>query len=130
MGGQWLDRPGSLDAYELYSTRITLAIKEEMAAHTLELFPFLATVRVMRQWAGITDITPDASPIIGVSPVDNYWLDAGCGTWGFKAIPATGKYLAEAIARKKVPELLHAYRLERFASFDLLNEIGSSAIAH
>ena len=121
---------GNIDGYDLYSTRVTLDVKEEMAAHTLELFPFLANVRVMRQWAGIADVTPDASPIIGESPVRNYWLDAGCGTWGFKAIPATGKYLAQAIATFTVPEILHAYRLDRFRTFDLVNEMGSSAIAH
>jgi sarcosine oxidase subunit beta len=121
---------GNVDAYELYSTRVTLGLKESMAAHTLELFPFLANVRVMRQWAGITDITPDASPIIGPSPVANYWLDAGCGTWGFKATPATGKYLAAAIARREMPDVLQHYRLDRFDRFDLVNEMGSSAIAH
>jgi len=121
---------GNIDAYDLHTTRVTLDVKEEMAAHTLELFPFLANVRVMRQWAGIADVTPDASPILGESPVRNYWLDAGCGTWGFKATPATGKYLAQAIAIGKVPEILHAYRLDRFRTFDLVNEMGSSAIAH
>ena len=121
---------GNLDPYELYSTRVTLALRESMAAHTLELFPFLGHVKVMRQWAGICDVTPDASPIIGESPVANYWLDAGCGTWGFKATPATGKYLAEAIARRRVPDILRAYRLDRFATFELVNEMGSSAIAH
>jgi sarcosine oxidase subunit beta len=121
---------GNVDPYELYTTRVTLGMKESMAAHTVELFPFLAKVRVMRQWAGVTDITPDASPIIGESPVANYWLDAGCGTWGFKATPATGKYLAESIARRKVPDVLRAFRLDRFSTFDLVNEMGSSAIAH
>jgi sarcosine oxidase, subunit beta len=121
---------GNIDGCELYSTRVTLDVKEEMASHTLELFPFLANVRVMRQWAGITDVTPDASPIIGESPVLNYWLDVGCGTWGFKAIPATGKYLAQSIATGRVPDILHAYRLDRFRTFDLVNEMGSSSIAH
>ncbi len=121
---------GNIDGWELYSTRVTLDVKEEMASHTLELFPFLANVRVMRQWAGITDVTPDASPIIGESPVRNYWLDAGCGTWGFKAIPATGKYLAQSIATGRVADILHGYRLDRFRTFDLVNEMGSSSISH
>jgi sarcosine oxidase, subunit beta len=121
---------GNTDPYDLYSTRATLEVKESMAAHVIELFPFLAKVRIMRQWAGITDVTPDASPIIGESPVRNYWLDTGCGTWGFKATPVTGKYLARAIASGTVPDPLKPYRLDRFRTFDLVNEMSSSAITH
>ena len=82
---------GNIDAYELYATRVTLDIKEAMASHALELFPFLADVKVMRQWAGVTDITPDASPIIGQTPVRNYWIDAGCGTVGLQGNSRDGK---------------------------------------
>jgi sarcosine oxidase subunit beta len=121
---------GNTDHYELCSTRVTLDVKESMAAHTLELFPFLGEVRVMRQWAGMCDVTPDASPIIGASPVANYWLDAGTGTWGFKATPVTGKYLAQAVAQGRVPDVIAPYRLDRFTTFDLVNEMGSSAISH
>lgn len=121
---------GNTDHYDLYSTRASLEIKESMAAHTLEMLPFLGKVRIMRQWAGVTDVTPDASPIIGESPVRNYWLDAGCGTWGFKTTPVTGKYLAQAIATGSVPEILKPYRLDRFKTFDLVAEMGSSAITH
>ncbi|EPN57787.1 sarcosine oxidase subunit beta, partial [Pseudomonas syringae pv. actinidiae ICMP 19096] len=64
-------------------------------AHAIEMFPFLANAKLMRQWAGITDMTPDYSPIMGLSPVKNYYLDAGWGTWGFKATPICGKTMAE-----------------------------------
>ena len=63
------------------------SISESLSAAALELFPFLAQARLLRQWAGITDMTPDYSPIMGLSPVENYYLDAGWGTWGFKATP-------------------------------------------
>lgn len=118
------------DHYDLYGTRSTLDVKEAMAAHTLELLPFLGKVRVLRQWAGMTDVTPDASPIIGESPVRNFWLDAGCGTWGFKTTPVTGKYLAQAIATGTVADILRPYRLDRFRTFDLVAEMSSSAITH
>jgi sarcosine oxidase subunit beta len=69
----------------------------------------------MRQWAGITDMTPDYSPIMGLSPVKNYYLDAGWGTWGFKATPICGKTMAELVASGgKVPELIKPFALERF----------------
>ncbi|MCH8038185.1 MAG: FAD-dependent oxidoreductase [Proteobacteria bacterium] len=121
---------GGSDPYELYSTRSTLDLKESLVTHVLELFPFLAEVKLMRQWAGITDMTPDYSPIMGASPVENYWLDAGWGTWGFKATPVSGKYMAETVARGKAPEILHPFRLERFSTFDLANEMGSTAASH
>ena len=84
----------------------------------------------MRQWAGITDMTPDYSPILGASPLKNYWLDAGWGTWGFKATPVAGKRLAEAVATGKLPAILEPFRLERFRSFDLVNEMGATAASH
>ena len=101
---------GGSDPYELYSTRSTLELKESLIAHTLELFPFLAEVRLLRQWAGITDMTPDYSPVMGESPVRNYWLDAGWGTWGFKATPVSGKYMAETIAQEKAPAMIEPSR--------------------
>ncbi len=121
---------GGSDPYELYSTRSTLDFKEGLAAHALELFPFLAEVKLLRQWSGITDMTPDYSPIMGESPVKNYWRDAGWGTWGFKATPVSGKYMAETVAREKVPEMLLPFRLGRFATFDLANEMGATAASH
>ena len=121
---------GGSDPYELYSTRSTLDLKESLIAHGLELFPFIAEVKMLRQWAGITDMTPDYSPIMGESPVRNYWLDAGWGTWGFKATPVSGKYMAEAVAKEKVPDMLRPFRLERFSTFDLANEMGATAASH
>ena len=121
---------GGSDPYELYSTRPTLEMKEGLAQHLLELFPFLADVRILRQWAGITDMTPDYSPIMGRSPVENYWLDAGWGTYGFKATPASGKYMAQAIATGAVPEIIAPFGLERFATMDLVNEMGATAASH
>ena len=121
---------GGSDPYELYSTRATLDLKESLIAGVLEMFPFLSEVRLLRQWAGLTDMTPDYSPILGASPLRNYWLSAGWGTWGFKAIPAAGRALAEAVATERVPELIHPFRLERFYEYALSNEAGATAASH
>ncbi len=86
---------GGSDPYPLFNTRSTLDLKESLLAHAIEMFPFLANAKLMRQWAGITDMTPDYSPIMGLSPVKNYYLDAGWGTWGFKATPICGKTMAD-----------------------------------
>jgi sarcosine oxidase subunit beta len=121
---------GGSDPYELYSTRSTLELKEGLIAHAVEMFPFIANLRLMRQWAGITDMTPDYSPIMGESPVRNYWLDAGWGTWGFKATPVCGKRMAQTVAQEKVPDLIAPFRLDRFKTFDLVNEMGATAASH
>ena len=121
---------GGSDPYQLYSTRSTLDMKEHLAEGAVHLFPFLQGVRLLRQWAGITDMTPDYSPIMGASPLDNLWLDCGWGTWGFKATPVAGKRMAETIATGRVPDILKPFALERFETFQLLNEMGATAASH
>jgi len=121
---------GGSDPYPLYNTRATLDQRESLSAAALELFPFLAQARLLRQWAGITDMTPDYSPIMGLSPVENYYLDAGWGTWGFKATPICGVTMAELIATNKVPSLIKPFELERFYRYQQINEAGATAASH
>lgn len=121
---------GDSDPAPLYSTRSTLDWKQETAACLLDVFPFLSEARVLRQWAGATDVTPDASPILGHTPVRDYWISAGWGTWGFKAIPASGVSMAEAISSGTIPPLIQPFALERFQQLAPLNELGSTSIAH
>ena len=121
---------GGSDPYQLASTRSTLDQKEHLAEGALHLFPFLHKVKLLRQWAGITDMTPDYSPIMGASPLRNYWLDCGWGTWGFKATPVAGKRMAETIATGRAPEILRPFALDRFDSFALVNEMGATAASH
>lgn len=121
---------GGSDPYMSYSTRSTLEMKEHLAAGAVHLFPFLQGVRVLRQWAGTTDMTPDYSPIMGASGIEGLWLDCGWGTWGFKATPAAGRRMAECIATGRLPEVIAPFALDRFERFDLLNEMGATAASH
>ncbi|MGE0117770.1 MAG: FAD-dependent oxidoreductase [Dongiaceae bacterium] len=121
---------GSTDPYSLYSTRSTLDFKEGLLGHMLELFPFLDNVTVLRQWAGMADMTPDFSPVMGLTPVENYYIDAGWGTWGFKATPVCGKRMAETVATGKVPDILQAFRLDRFVEFAQVGEKGAASVGH
>lgn len=118
---------GAADPYQLVSTRSTLDQKESLAAGAVHLFPFLHNVKLLRQWTGITDVTPDYSPIMGESPLRNYWLDCGWGTYGFKATPVAGKRMAETIATGRVPDIIQPFSLSRFERFELVNEMGSTA---
>lgn len=122
---------GGSDPYPLYNTRSTMDLKEGLLSHAIELFPFMANLRLMRQWTGLTDVTSDYSPIMGLSPVENYYLDAGWGTWGFKSTPICGKTMAELVASGgKVPDLIKPFAMERFDSFTQVNEMGATAAGH
>jgi sarcosine oxidase subunit beta len=120
-----------IDPYPSYSMRSTLRFLENAAAHTLELFPCLARVKVLRQWAGICDMPPDFAPIIGpVEGVDGFVLDVGWGTYGFKAGPAAGKRVAELIDTGRTPEVLRPFALSRFANLEPLGEKAAAAVSH
>ncbi len=120
-----------IDPYVSYNLRSTLPTLEIMASHTLELFPVLGKARILRQWTGICDMTPDYSPIIGEVPaVKGFYLDVGWGTYGFKAGPAAGKCLAELIATGKTPELIRPFLWTRFQENNLIGERSSAAVSH
>jgi sarcosine oxidase subunit beta len=120
----------STDSIASYSMRGSLAFCEELAGHVLELMPSLAKLRVLRQWAGLCDLTPDFSPIMGVTPVDGFLVDVGWGTYGFKAGPVAGETMAELIGTAKTPELIAAFDLARFTEGRLVGEKGAAAVGH
>ncbi len=120
-----------IDPYTSYSNRSTLQFLESSARHTLDLLPCLKQVRVLRQWAGICDMTPDYSPIIGEAPrLSGFVLDVGWGTYGFKAGPIAGKMVAELIATRKVPPLIQPFGLDRFYRHELVGEKAAAAVSH
>jgi sarcosine oxidase subunit beta len=120
-----------IDPYSSYSMGSTLRFLENAAAHTLELFPCLTRVKVLRQWAGLCDMPPDFAPIIGLVPeVEGFILDVGWGTYGFKAAPAAGYRTAELIHTGKTPEVLEPFALDRFARLEPLGEKAAAAVSH
>jgi sarcosine oxidase subunit beta len=120
----------ALDPYELISTRSTLTFAEGLAGHMLDLFPFLGDIKIMRQWAGLCDMTPDFSPIMGTTPVKGFYIDAGWGTWGFKATPISGYTMAHTLATGRNHELIEPFNLSRFSRFNLVGEKGAASVGH
>jgi len=98
--------------------------------HMLELFPFLGSVRLMRQWAGMADMTPDFSPIMGLTAIDDYYIDSGWGTWGFKATPVAGFRMAECVATGRQPAILKPFSIDRFDTFSQVGERGAASVGH
>jgi sarcosine oxidase subunit beta len=119
-----------IDPYASYSYRSTLSFMESSAHHVLELMPALAEVKVLRQWTGVCDMTPDYSPIMGFTPVKGFVQDVGWGTYGFKASPIAGKTTAELIATNRTPDLIAPFSLERFSTGELVGEKAAASVSH
>ena len=120
----------SVDPYPSYSMRGSLEFTESVASHILELIPSIGSLKVLRQWAGLCDMTPDYSPIMGVTPVDGFLVDVGWGTYGFKAGPVSGEAMAALVATGRVPEIISAFDLARFADGRLVGEKGAASVGH
>jgi sarcosine oxidase, subunit beta len=120
----------SVDPFTSYSMRGSLDFTEGLAGHVLELMPSIARMRVLRQWAGLCDMTPDFAPIMGTTPVAGFLVDVGWGTYGFKAGPVSGETMAELIATGKTPELITPFGLDRFERGELMGEKGAAAVGH
>ena len=121
---------GGVEPYPTYSQRSTLRTLEELALHATQLFPCLASAKVMRQWAGLCDMTPDYAPVMGtVEGLDGLVLTCGWGSWGFKAAPAGGSSIAELIATGETPDLIRPFDLARFREGRLVNERAAAPAA-
>ncbi|MER2091813.1 MAG: sarcosine oxidase subunit beta family protein [Saccharopolyspora rectivirgula] len=119
-----------IDAPNSYRQLGSVQVVERQMASALELFPVFAQAHVIRTWAGIVDVTPDASPIIGPTPVQGLFLNCGWGTGGFKATPGVGWVFAHTIATGQPHPLAEPYGLERFRTGALVDEHGAAAVAH
>jgi sarcosine oxidase, subunit beta len=119
MGAEFDSQPSfsrisSFDALRAYAYKLTM------------LLPFLRSMRILRTWAGICDISADWSPILGETGVPGFLITTGWGTWGFKAIPAGGEQMAELIATGRTPALIAPFTLERFGRDHVLADQASA----
>jgi sarcosine oxidase subunit beta len=121
---------GAADVYNSYRQRGSLAVTRGVLGAVLELFPSFSRLKIMRQWAGAVDISPDTSPIMGLTPVRNLYISCGWGTGGYKAIPAGGDTMAQTIVEDKPHPLIRAFDLTRFERGALVDEGAASGVAH
>jgi len=121
---------GGLDRIPSYGQRGNLPVLETVISGLLEMFPSFRQLKLMRQWAGIVDVVPDSSPIIGESPLPGLFLNCGWGTGGFKAIPAGGTLLAHLLATGRHHDISRPFDLDRFVRGRLIDEAIGSGIAH
>jgi sarcosine oxidase, subunit beta len=118
------------DVYTSYSQTGGLHITTHTLEAIAELFPTFRRLRMMRNWGGIVDVTPDRSPIIGTTPVPGLFLNCGWGTGGFKATPGSGHVFAATIAKGEPHPIGAPFSLERFVTGRLIDEAAAAAVAH
>jgi sarcosine oxidase subunit beta len=121
---------GAADVYNSYRQRGSLAVTRGVLAAVLELFPSFSRLKLMRQWGGAVDITPDTSPIMGLTPVRHLYINCGWGTGGYKAIPAGGDTMAQTVVEDQPHPLIRAFDLARFERGALIDEGAASGVAH
>jgi sarcosine oxidase, subunit beta len=119
-----------IEPWTTYRMQGTLNFLQEVCRHAMELFPQLERARLLRSWAGLCDLSPDYSPILGKTEVENFHVSAGWGTYGFKAAPIVGKTLAELVATGRTPDLIAPFALERFYTDKLVSELAAAAVSH
>ena len=118
------------DDYVSYSQKGSHQIVEGTLNAILELYPIFSRMRMLRQWGGIVDICPDASPILSKTSIKGLYFNCGWGTGGFKGTPGSGDLFAHTIANDEPHKLNAAFNLNRFVSGDLVDEHGAAAVAH
>ena len=119
-----------IEPWTTYRMQGTLNFLQDVTRHTLELFPQLEHARLLRSWAGLCDLSPDYSPILGKTEVENFHVSAGWGTYGFKAAPIVGQTMAELVHTGRTPELITPFALERFYEDRLVSELAAAAVSH
>src|SRR5216684_6530004 len=103
-----------IEPYTTYSFASTLNFLETSARHATDLLPRLRTLKVLRSWTGLCDVTPDYSPIMGETDVEGFFVDCGWGTYGFKAAPISGVCMAELVDTGRTPALIAPFAVSRF----------------
>ena len=119
-----------IDPYTSYAQRGGFHVLEDAIAAIVELFPVFSRLRMLRQWAGIVDVSPDACPIIGQTDVKNLYINCGWGTGGYKATPGSGWVFAHTVANDKPHILNEPFSIERFETGRLIDEHGAAGVAH
>jgi sarcosine oxidase subunit beta len=106
-----LDQRSSLRFLGLYARSLT------------RVLPALGSVRILRQWAGCYDMTPDQNPIVGTVPdLPGFYLLCGFVGHGFMMAPVVGRLMADLLATGIVPDSFRGWNLARFDKGDLKKE--------
>ncbi|HDC92613.1 MAG TPA: FAD-binding oxidoreductase [Candidatus Acetothermia bacterium] len=113
--GQIIGGIGDPEEKPGYNISSSLGFLRRYARELLRYVPALGQLSVLRQWAGLYDVTPDAQPVLGPTPgLENFIQANGYSGHGFMIAPAVARHLADYIEKGIVSEILEKLSLERF----------------
>jgi sarcosine oxidase subunit beta len=95
-------------------TRSSLRFLARYARALSDIAPVTSGVRIMRQWAGCYDVTPDNNPILGPAGFGNFLQLHGWVGHGFMMAPAVTELMAAWMAGDRPHEIFERFRLDRF----------------
>ncbi len=93
----------------------TLRFLARFARAAVDVVPLLAGVKVVRQWAGCYDVTPDNNPVLGPAGYDNFLQVSGFVGHGFMMAPAVAELCADWISGRGKDEIFERFTVRRFA---------------
>ena len=118
---------GDLDWYKSYAQRGNLPIVQDVTEAAMSILPCLGRVKLLRQWAGVVDMSMDGTHFICKTPLDNLYLNAGWNYGGFKATPASGWWFADLIAQDRPHKMIRDFDLKRFERGLHIDERGAGS---
>lgn len=86
---------------------------KEMGRRLARLIPKLADVKIIRQWAGSYEMTPDGNPIVDKTDIEGLWVIGGFCGHGFMLGPEIGYIAAESIINGRPPYDINEFSLRR-----------------
>ncbi len=114
---------GDPDEPSSYNIKSSLEFLERFTSVVVRYIPIMRKVKVMRQWAGLYDVTPDARPILGpVEELPGFIQAHGYSGHGFMIHPMVTKLLAEYIIDGKTSIDIEPLNLRRYTSGETIQE--------
>ncbi|WP_244851070.1 FAD-binding oxidoreductase [Caballeronia sp. SL2Y3] len=115
-----LDRPSPFEACRTLDPVANLPMLNDALERLKATFPSFAGASILRTWAGMIDVTPDAIPVISnVKTLPGFHLGSGFSGHGFGIGPAAGEMLADVVTGERPPADSGDFALDRFSSRDV-----------
>jgi len=109
---------------EGYNEKSSAEFAMAISKKAVYLMPVLKNVNIVRQWAGLYNVTPDAQPILGdVDEVKGYYQAIGFSGHGFMLAPRVAQIMADFIVDNKKHEIITSLSLKRFESGELVKDV-------
>jgi sarcosine oxidase subunit beta len=104
-----------------HNTESTWQFLDHMSKTLVDIMPKVAELRVVRQWGGSYNMSPDRQPILGdTDELKGFYMACGFSGHGFMLAPMTGLLLAEVILGEKPSIAMETLHINRFKDQDVV----------